>query len=190
VPARPRGKRVSRRHGVSTVTRQEGTECDVQRANAVAALLAEPTITAPAEFIGVSRATVYRWLEDTAFQAAVDEARRRAFEAALRCQESWYGARAGRPITGGKFNTCTVISRTALSSHRVQTTEPCQSKRSTVAVTVGSTITTPPSGGRNRYSPPSRPATVIVATNGGCRALAQLSQSSGSRSPVPYIPQD
>jgi DNA-binding IclR family transcriptional regulator len=73
---------------VSTVTRRNETDCDTPRADAVAAILTSPTITAAAESIGVSRATVYRWLEDAAFQADIAEARRRAFEAALARLES------------------------------------------------------------------------------------------------------
>lgn len=65
------------------MTRQKATGSDEARLDAVAAILSAPTITAAAESLGVARSTVYAWLEDAALQAAITDARRRAFEAAL-----------------------------------------------------------------------------------------------------------
>src|SRR5262245_22492626 len=50
---------------------------------AVAALLTEPTVEAAAAAVGVSPATLYRWLGDPAFASLYRASRRRALEAAV-----------------------------------------------------------------------------------------------------------
>lgn len=50
---------------------------------AIAALLAQPTIEAAAETLGINAATVHRWLGDPAFQVAYRTARRDAVQQAV-----------------------------------------------------------------------------------------------------------
>src|SRR5215213_234919 len=61
-------------HGSQKVLREDA---------ALAALLSEPTIDAAANRCGVSRATLYRWLDDPAFLARYRAARRQVVEHAV-----------------------------------------------------------------------------------------------------------
>lgn len=45
-----------------------------QQQRAIGALLTSPTLTAAAKSTGVARKTLYRWMEDPAFRAALDAA--------------------------------------------------------------------------------------------------------------------
>lgn len=55
---------------------------------AVVALLTEPTLQEAAKTAGVNRSTIYRWLQESDFQAAYREARRQAMRrATARLQE-------------------------------------------------------------------------------------------------------
>jgi hypothetical protein len=66
---------------VDSTDKQTGLS-DKQR-RAIAALLSEPTIRQAAESSKVSEATLYRWMADSQFAAALREARGRAFESML-----------------------------------------------------------------------------------------------------------
>lgn len=74
------------------MTGQNVTEQDIARPDAVAAILAAPTITAAADELGVARSTVYRWLENAAFRDDLARARSQAFDAALARLEAGFDA--------------------------------------------------------------------------------------------------
>ncbi|HET8998938.1 MAG TPA: RNB domain-containing ribonuclease [bacterium] len=63
-------------HGEKLTRKQE---------QAIAALLAEPTLGSAARRCGVSETTLWRWLQDEEFQAAYKNARRSAVDAATTC---------------------------------------------------------------------------------------------------------
>ncbi len=62
---------------------QNATSLRPNQVKAVLALLAYPTIEEAARAIGISRSTLWRWSQDSAFQSAVSSARRETFAAAL-----------------------------------------------------------------------------------------------------------
>jgi len=68
--------------------KQDATEQDAAHGEAIAAILSTPSITEAADSLGVSRSTVYRWLDDDDFQAELKQARTRVFEAALSRMQS------------------------------------------------------------------------------------------------------
>lgn len=59
------------------------TEISAKQQKAIAALLAEPTTEAAADAAGVSRTTIFRWMQDASFKRAYDEARARLLENVL-----------------------------------------------------------------------------------------------------------
>src|SRR3712207_6024402 len=60
-----------------------GTKLTPKQEKAIAALLAQPTIEAAAESLGVNGVTVHRWLQEPAFDTASREARREAVQVAI-----------------------------------------------------------------------------------------------------------
>jgi len=63
---------------------QENRTLSAKQRRAVAALLTEPDTTAAAKAAGVSRDTLYRWLAEPAFQAALRDAEAGAIAAVSR----------------------------------------------------------------------------------------------------------
>lgn len=63
---------------------QENRTLSAKQRRAIAALLTEPDMTAVAKAAGVSRDTLYRWLADAPFQAAVRDAEAGAIAAVSR----------------------------------------------------------------------------------------------------------
>lgn len=51
---------------------------------AISALLTAPNVVEAAKIAGVSTASIYRWLDESAFSAALSEAQGRAIDAAVR----------------------------------------------------------------------------------------------------------
>lgn len=90
---------------MGSVMRQKATKSDGSRLAAVAAILTEPTVTAAAESLHVARSTIYAWLEDASFQAAISDARRRAFEAALSRLQSVLGEVTGEVLAMARDTT-------------------------------------------------------------------------------------
>ncbi len=63
---------------------QENRTLSAKQRRAVTALLTEPDMTAAAKAAGVSRDTLYRWLAESAFQAALRDAEASAIAAVSR----------------------------------------------------------------------------------------------------------
>jgi hypothetical protein len=67
------------------MTRNEtSSPLSAKQQRAIAALLTKPTIEEAAKAAGVSRATLYRWLAERAFQTALADAERRLLETTSR----------------------------------------------------------------------------------------------------------
>jgi hypothetical protein len=67
------------------MTRNEtSSPLSAKQQRAIAALLTKPTIEEAAKAAGVSRATLYRWLAERAFQTALTDAERRLLETTSR----------------------------------------------------------------------------------------------------------
>ncbi len=62
------------------VNTRETDELSPQQEGAVVALLSDPGLTGAAKAAGVGKATLWRWLQQPAFQAAYRKARREALE--------------------------------------------------------------------------------------------------------------
>lgn len=62
---------------------QNGTDLSVNQRRAIVYLLQEESITAAATATGVSRRTLYRWLEDPEFAAAYRAAKRESYSHAI-----------------------------------------------------------------------------------------------------------
>jgi hypothetical protein len=60
-----------------------GEKLPRKQEDAIAALLAAPTVTAAAELVGIGERTLRRWLRDAAFLNAYRHARRKVVESAI-----------------------------------------------------------------------------------------------------------
>ncbi len=63
---------------------QQNRTLSAKQRRAVTALLTEPDMTAAAKAVGVSRDTLYRWMADASFQAALRDAEASAIAAVSR----------------------------------------------------------------------------------------------------------
>jgi len=96
------------------------------RERAVTLLLSEKSVEAAAKKLGVTRRTVYRWLQDESFRAAYREARKNLLRAAtarltanmLKATEvlSQIATRRGVPYQGPRVSAAIGIVRLALES--------------------------------------------------------------------------
>ena len=64
-------------------SRGHGTKLPRKRQQAIAALLECGTVKDAAQIVGIGNATLFRWLQDSAFQEAYREAKRRVVEQAI-----------------------------------------------------------------------------------------------------------
>ena len=62
---------------------QENERLQPKQSKALAALLSQPTMREAAKDCGISETTLWRWLNDDAFQAAYRQARRQVVEQAM-----------------------------------------------------------------------------------------------------------
>src|SRR5688500_3388437 len=68
-------KRINMEHTAAKLTPKQE--------RAIAALLSQPTIEAAADTLGITRITIYRWLQEPAFDAAYRAARREGVRQAI-----------------------------------------------------------------------------------------------------------
>jgi len=99
---------------------------DGRRERAISLLLSEKTVEAAARKLGVSKRTVYRWLQDESFRAEYQEAKKNLLRAATARLTGSMGkatevlnqiaTRKGKPYQGPKVSAAIAIVRLALEA--------------------------------------------------------------------------